>query len=329
MVIVLNASDDTFREISRYFPSYMPITQLTCYGGNVPEYLSSNKVAALKRLQEQHKRILVNGNGLLFEDDVKELKGETILIVFPSDAYDESAYWNYPLTRDWINTRYDFVPKILRIERNGNMSIKDSIQKAMMELGVDLDTYNSKPNTYEVSNPNTEPRCLDQVPQEISVNPPIVVTPTVETHTESPADEPEIPVADVEPVNTPTEQIPTECILLIPETLKLPRRIIDGKVYLEVKLTVPADNVKDVPTKKPAPPKVSNIKPTPNPVIRQSVKLDMSVSQLVAEKHRLDKAIAAARSIKDEDEVKKLRKQRRAIRDKIKTWSETNGSQDD
>ena len=84
----------------------------------------------------------------------------------------------------------------------------------------------------------------------------------------------------------------------------------------------PAKPVIDPPELIIDPPEPENITPPNEPSIKFRDVKNMSLEELVREKSSLDHQIKTARSNKDEELVKQLRKQRRHVREQINLWGD-------
>lgn len=352
IVVVLNASKKTFQAVVRALnqvtknAKFTPVTKHQVFDGNYSEYLKLNKIHVLKELQDELSNIVVHGDGLLLESDVKILynSGAKLICVQPSDAYEyEESYWSRDVTQLWINSRFKIIQSspftiTLNIsEGNENiMAIADSIKKAMMELGVDVDAPDLPQTeiTEEILEDVPEP--VKEIKPEEKVEKKIVEVPDLVDSAKQ-----KVEVKNIKP--TPSDYTDTQEIkpaqqslqylLLVPEIVHLPnkenipRRILDGQSYLEIRLPL---NMGDVIPLVVTHPKKSENKPKPAVKAKSektvTTKQFVNLSELVAEKQRLDKAIAAARSIKDEYEVENLRKQRRMIRKQINSWGDEDGA---
>lgn len=235
------------------------------------------------------------------------------------------------LSQNWeeskeIENSYENLIELITIRKEDNtMTMEESIKKAMRELGMDVDDT----PTPEVSTKKTiEPKKHEKVvktdkpePKKDIMNPP--VENTVEGNTEE-AEESAIFVKITD----------TTMALLIPAGMTLEHQNIGGVEFNVATVSIPDWNSRKLQELPLAIPQEKQQKTSePVKVERKSVKVEKpekkvekpvkvvvefdDLSELQAEKSRLDAEIKKYRAVGDIDTVNELRKQRRAVRNKI------------
>lgn len=217
---------------------------------------------------------------------------------------------------------FETVSQIKSSRKDNDMTIEESIKKAMAELGMDVDTSSSEPEQPQKKVEKTK----SQAKKSTKVKPEPIMNPPEEVEPEEKEEEPVEESLFVKVTNN-------SMAILIPESLKLEQQEISG-----IKFNVATVELPDLSSRKlqelsilsETSKSTENAK-TAKSVVRTPIKSkgtekpksvskgnsDGSLDELHEEKARLDAEIKKYRAQGDIETVNALRKQRRAVRNKI------------
>lgn len=286
---------------------------------------ASQKYNLETRFRMEHSRLSkVDTNNLylidLSSEDTDELERLLNDTQEFSESYDSTGYSTEELI-DIINTK--------RSEEDMSMTMEESIKKAMRELGMDVDDTDTDipvkkeaPKPKEVKKP--EPKKEDKKP--------VKAVKTLEPK-EDFMNKPEPEEESDEPSSIFVKLTDNTMALLIPEGLTLEKQTIAGMNFNVATVSIPdLDNRKLQELTITSAEEKTETKKKPEPIVKPKevdkaekivrkpvvTTADSSdLSDLQAEKQRLDAEIKKYRAEGDTDKVNELRKQRRAIRNKI------------
>ena len=235
------------------------------------------------------------------------------------DLTSESQPLNYLLadSNEWESFKWGLTAEdILKIVTKGeddNMTMEDSIKKAMLELGIDLGDVPEEPK-------KTEPVKEKPKPE------PVKKQPKVEPE---PAPEPETKEDDETPTSLCVKMDGDTMALLIPEGLEMEEKEIGGIKFKVATVNKPdfnSDKLQELPLyTEPKPetrvePKVESkpepkVESKPEPKVEKELPSDLE--GLMKAKKAVDLEIKEARKAGDTNRVEELRKQRHKLRREI------------
>lgn len=232
----------------------------------------------------------------------------------------------------------------MEVNNMGNISIEESIKKAMAELGMEVEgeeLVKSEKEPVVVTKPKTKKE------KKENPKPPVKEKTKVEVEdTENTTEESDSPTSIFCKISG------SNMALLIPEGLTLEKRTIGNMKFDVATVSIPdftSGKLQELPmvVETPKQPKLSSIMNPPEnstskakktvetskqpdkqlesksktPRVKTEV-IEKNLDELRAEKARLDSEIKAARENRDLEKVELLRKQRRAVRKKINMMKE-------
>ena len=267
---------------------------------------STQKFQLLELLEREYKNIVVSGDLFLDQDVRAAIVSHNGEIIEVNDA-------------EVLQLNNEFFGKVV-----SDLSIEDSIKKAMAELGLDPEEITETP----------EPEKMVQTPEVQPTEPEKTPEPEPEVTEEFPpnlpntqSDEPEVSKPLNEEQTTQIKQNTSIYLkikdgtvaLFIPEGAQLGRTEVGGESYSTIVFRAPDlgnTGLQELVQVAQAQP-VERVKRVP-------ISSDSSLIELVREKSRLDEQIKSARQSGDEVLVKQLRKQRRQVREQINYWGFNN-----
>lgn len=280
------------------------------------------------RFKKFHERLQTKNEGVgnLFLVDVSDENSEQL-----NELLEVSQEWSESVKS---NLKNEEILEMTKVRKDDNMAVtmEESIKNAMRELGMDVD--GDEPTKEEQPKPKKQPKQpkvtkkAEEKPAEDFINPPEEATKTDEPEQQEDTESDE----EVDAIFVKISG--GHMAVLLPVGLQMEHQSIGGMEFNVATVGLPdlkstkLQELTIFPQKTEQPVKRTPIISTPEkPKIEQpkqpikTVVVSGEISDLVAEKARLDAEIKKYRQLGDVDTVNELRKQRRAVRNKINKLS--------
>ena len=280
------------------------------------------------RFKKFHERLQTKNEGVgnLFLVDVSDENSEQL-----NELLEVSQEWSESVKS---NLKNEEILEMTKVRKDDNMAVtmEESIKNAMRELGMDVD--GDEPAKEEQPKPKKQPKQpkvtkrAEEKSAEDFINPPEEATKTDEPEQQEDTESDE----EVDAIFVKISG--GHMAVLLPVGLQMERQSIGGMEFNVATVGLPdlkstkLQELIILPQKTEQPVKRTPIISTPEkPKTEQpkqptkTVVVSGEISDLVAEKARLDAEIKKYRQLGDVDTVNELRKQRRAVRNKINKLS--------